>query len=236
MWKLLDLKTRSYQILFNRRQFSRNHNYVSVKCVDRLHVTVNCQASDQTPRTVLVEYADQDREVTTSAARYRLKNFRGRHDNRSRIPAAPMPPPTHIVTIPYRPLRRSNSRRMLAVSFAPVQPSGWPRAIAPPLTLTFSGSSPNVLITASDCAANASFNSITSMSASVSPASFKTFGIANTGPIPISSGGQPAVAYATKRAIGLAPNARARESDMTIAAAAPSDICDALPAVIVPFM
>jgi len=33
----------------------------------------------------------------------------------------------------------------------------------------------------------------------------------------------------------FAPNARARESDITTAAAAPSDICDALPAVIVPF-
>ena len=51
-----------------------------------------------------------------------------------------MPPPTHIVTIPYRPLRRSSSRRMLAVNFAPVHPSGWPKAIAPPLTFTFSGS------------------------------------------------------------------------------------------------
>src|ERR1043166_4736376 len=108
-----------------------------------------------------------------------------------------MPPPTHIVTIPYRPLRRSSSRRMLAVSFAPVQPSGWPNAIAPPLTFTLSGSSPNVLITASDWAANASFNSITSMSFNVSPASCNAFGIANTGPMPISSGGQPAVAYAT---------------------------------------
>ena len=37
------------------------------------------------------------------------------------------------------------------------------------------------------------------------------------------------------QAIGFAPNARACESDITIAAAAPSDICDALPAVIVPF-
>jgi len=38
------------------------------------------------------------------------------------IPAAPIPPPTHIVTIPYLPLRRFSSRMMLAVSFAPVHP------------------------------------------------------------------------------------------------------------------
>ena len=48
-----------------------------------------------------------------------------------------MPPPTHIVTIPYRALRRCSSLMIVAVSFAPVQPSGWPSAIAPPLTLTF---------------------------------------------------------------------------------------------------
>src|SRR6266550_4196459 len=123
---------------------------------------------------------------------------------------------------------------ILAVNFAPVQPSGWPKAIAPPLTLTLSGSNPSVLITASDWAAKASFNSITSISARVRPASLRALGIANTGPIPISSGGQPAVAYATNRAIGLAPSSFARESDITIAAAAPSDICEALPAVIVP--
>ena len=37
-----------------------------------------------------------------------------------------MPPPTHIVTIPYRALRRCSSLMIVAVSFAPVQPSGWP--------------------------------------------------------------------------------------------------------------
>ena len=44
------------------------------------------------------------------------------------------------------------------------------------------------LITASDWAAKASFNSITSMSLSFRPASFNAFGIAKTGPSPISSG------------------------------------------------
>ena len=53
--------------------------------------------------------------------------------------------------------------------------------------------------------------------------------------MPISSGGHPAVAYATNRAIGFTPKLFARSADITIAAAAPSDICDALPAVIVPF-
>ena len=56
----------------------------------------------------------------------------------SKIPAAPCPPPTHIVTMPYRASRRFISRRMVAVSLAPVHPSGWPSAMAPPLTLTLS--------------------------------------------------------------------------------------------------
>src|SRR5689334_5858987 len=60
--------------------------------------------------------------------------------SRSRIPAAPIPPPIHIVTMPYRALRRCNSRRIVAVNFAPVQPSGCPRAIAPPFGLTREGS------------------------------------------------------------------------------------------------
>jgi hypothetical protein len=44
--------------------------------------------------------------------------------SRSKIPAAPMPPPMHMVTMPYRAFRRCNSRKIVAVSFAPVHPSG----------------------------------------------------------------------------------------------------------------
>ena len=62
------------------------------------------------------------------------------------------------------PLRRLSSRMMLAVSLAPVHPRGCPSAIAPPLALTRAGSSSPSWITASDCAAKASFNSMTSMS------------------------------------------------------------------------
>src|SRR5206468_7161401 len=58
----------------------------------------------------------------------------------SKIPAAPIPPPTHIVTMPYRDWRRFISYSRLVVSLAPVQPRGWPRAIAPPLTLSRSRS------------------------------------------------------------------------------------------------
>ena len=43
------------------------------------------------------------------------------------------------------------------------------------------------------------------MSSSVSPASFSAFGMAVTGPMPISSGKHPVAAYATSRASGLNP-------------------------------
>src|SRR5262245_26003134 len=55
-----------------------------------------------------------------------------RYCSHSNTPAAPCPPPTHIVTIPYFAPLRGISRRIVAVSFAPVHPSGWPSAIAPP--------------------------------------------------------------------------------------------------------
>ncbi len=42
---------------------------------------------------------------------------------------------------------------------APEQPSGWPRAMAPPETFTISGSSPSSRTQGTDCAAKASFSS-----------------------------------------------------------------------------
>ena len=73
-----------------------------------------------------------------------------------------------------------------------MQPSGCPRAIAPPYTLIFNGLIPNVLITASDCEANASLSSIKSILLSFKFACFSAFGTASTGPIPIILGGTPA--------------------------------------------
>ncbi len=58
--------------------------------------------------------------------------------------------------------------------------------------------------------------------------------MATTGPIPMMSGGTPATAKLTKRAIGFKPSSRAFESDMTNAMAAPSLVCDEFPAVAVP--
>src|SRR3712207_7301685 len=60
------------------------------------------------PRSTLFPYTTLFRSVLSSVfCFYSL----------SKIPAAPIPPPTHIVTSPKRPLRRSSSRRMVDVSF-----------------------------------------------------------------------------------------------------------------------
>ena len=134
-----------------------------------------------------------------------------------------------------RALRRSISRRMVAVSFAPVHPSGWPSAMAPPFTIDLlRDRGRRARITASACTAKASFSSITSMSSSLRPASASALGIATTGPMPMISGGTPPAAKLTKRAIGFRPSSRALRSDITSAAAAPSLVCEELPAVTVP--
>ena len=66
---------------------------------------------------------------------------------RSKIPAAPIPPPMHMVTSPYRARRRPSSPINVASNFAPVQPRGCPSAIAPPFGLMRAGSSPASWIT-----------------------------------------------------------------------------------------
>ena len=60
--------------------------------------------------------------------------------------AAPCPDPMHIEIIPYFLFCLLNSGNKVATYLAPVQPSGWPRAIAPPFGLTFFMSMPNLLM------------------------------------------------------------------------------------------
>ena len=49
--------------------------------------------------------------------------------------AAPIPVPIHILTIPIWP--SFSSLNSVATCLAPVQPNGWPKAIAPPRGLIF---------------------------------------------------------------------------------------------------
>ena len=132
-------------------------------------------------------------------------------------------------------MRRFISWRSEAVSLAPVHPSGWPRAIAPPFTFTLSGSSDSSRITGRDCAANASFSSTRSTRLSFIRSRFMSFGIAAIGPIPITSGATPATANPRKRAIGSTPSSFSTFPETTIATAAPSLIWEEFPAVTVPF-
>ena len=64
---------------------------------------------------------------------------------------------------------RSSSWSAVVISRAPVQPTGWPRAMAPPLGLTVSGSGDSSRCQASTTEANASLISTVSMSAMVRP-------------------------------------------------------------------
>ena len=58
------------------------------------------------------------------------------------IVAFACPPPSHMVCRPYRPPVRSSSCSNLVIRIAPVAPSGWPSAIAPPFGLVLLNDAP----------------------------------------------------------------------------------------------
>src|SRR5579862_12615 len=62
---------------------------------------------------------------------------------RSMIVAVPMPAPMHSVIKAVAASRRSSSSSTVPRIIAPVAPSGWPMAMAPPLTLTLAASRSN---------------------------------------------------------------------------------------------
>ncbi len=66
-----------------------------------------------------------------------------RDQTRSMIVAVPMPPPMQrVMSAVLLPVRSSSSSAVPRI-MAPVAPSGWPMAMAPPLTLTLFGSTSN---------------------------------------------------------------------------------------------
>ncbi|MNY59458.1 hypothetical protein D3C86_1959130 [compost metagenome] len=77
---------------------------------------------------------------------------------------------------------------------APDMPNGWPMAMAPPLTLRRSLGMPSTSRQWITWQAKASLISHRPMSATVRPKRLSSLGTANTGPMPISSGAQPATA------------------------------------------
>src|SRR5262249_5083279 len=154
----------------------------------------------------------------------------GHAHTRSMMVAVPMPAPMHSVTSAVSRLLRSSSSIAVPRIMAPVAPSGWPIAIAPPLTLTFLGSSLNACRKRSTSAAKASLTSIRSMFLSVILARLSTFSVTSIGPVSISAGSEPMLAKARILARGLSPAARPASLLPTSTAAAPSTMPDELPA------
>src|SRR4029077_10538047 len=106
------------------------------------------------------------------------------HHTASRIVVIPWPPPMHWLERANFLPSRFRIWAALPVMRAPVAPSGWPMAVAPPSRLVLAQSIFRSSIQASACTAKASFSSMTSISPIVRPARFRAFCVAATGPIP----------------------------------------------------
>src|SRR5437016_14502423 len=126
MLVFLHLKATCDQFRLNRRQFRRCDDNVCVCREHRCHVTIDGQTANETPLSMAIQNLDQQSEIATAAIRNRFEYFSCGHfgvrrpvatfsleltrkavtshrtpnQSLSNIPAAPMPPPTHIVTMP----------------------------------------------------------------------------------------------------------------------------------------
>src|SRR5271154_1127307 len=107
-------------------------------------------------------------------------------------PAIPCPVPIHILVTRTLLFVLLATLKIVQICLAPVAPRGCPRAIAPPIGLTFAWSSPNTFKQYTAIDANASLISKMSMSSFVSWNLLRSFGIATEGPIPMMRGGTPA--------------------------------------------
>ena len=108
--------------------------------------------------------------VVMWARRHKAGGSLFRSYTRSYIVAIPCPAPMHMVARPnLAPLSIIVWISVVEMR-APLAPSGWPMAMAPPRTLTLFMSAFNNLMTLNVCAAKASLISIRSMSASLRPA------------------------------------------------------------------
>src|SRR5690554_405977 len=111
--------------------------------------------------------------------------------------AVASPPPMHSDATPR--LRPRCLRALIRVMMIrePDEPIGWPRAQAPPCTLTFSAGNFNSLMAARVTTAKASLISNRSTSSNVQPAFFSTFSIEPIGAGVNSAGKRAWVAWAT---------------------------------------
>ena len=146
LWAQIRLSVDTFmQTLFRQGAFagSTPQQAYSVKC-DAETTTPTDQANGVV--NVVVGFAPlaPAEFVVIQMAIGRAVGFPSAHDMsrliRSMMIAGAMPPPAHIVTNPRCKPRRSSSSSTVPISIAPVAPIGWPSAIEPPLTLTFSRS------------------------------------------------------------------------------------------------
>ena len=120
------------------------------------------------------------------------------------------------------------------MSFAPLHPSGWPRAMAPPFTLTFSWGTPCSAIQAMGTGAKASLHSKRSMSSIDMPDFSRAYAVAGMGPVSMKIGSSPRTLMWWMRARGVRPWSATACSEATSRAAAPSLVWLASAAVIRP--
>jgi len=149
------------------------------------------------------------------------------HPHNSNSPAAPCPPPMHMVTTPYRFFAALHLVGERADQARPGHAERMADRDRPAVDVQLGRSMPNRVAQYTTCTANASFSSHRSMSSTFSPCRLSSLGTANTGPMPISSGSHPATANPRKATFGLTPSASARSRGLSSAADAPSDSCEA---------
>src|SRR5690606_7439328 len=154
------------------------------------------------------------------------------HQPTSTRTAWPCPTPMQAVATPSPPPRRRSSRHRSTTTRGNEAPSGWPIAMAPPLTFTRSrsiGGRPSSVDRT--IAAKASLTSHRSMSVWRSPARSSSFATAGTGATLNRSGSTATVALPRTRPSGATPSRSATSLVPTRAASAPSLIGEELPAV-----
>ena len=117
---------------------------------------------------------------------------------------------------------------------APEAPMGWPRAQAPPLTLSFSCGMPRSRMAIMATTAKASLTSKRSTSSTLQPARSRACRMAGTGAVVKSPGSWAWAPWPAMRATGVRPRRSAVEARISTRAAAPSEIEEALAAVIAP--
>mmetsp|Transcript_49442 Transcript_49442/g.128977 ORF Transcript_49442/g.128977 Transcript_49442/m.128977 type:complete len:283 (+) Transcript_49442:339-1187(+) len=144
------------------------------------------------------------------------------------------PPPLQMPAAPTLPPFCWSTWSSVTTIRAPLAPIGCPRATAPPLTLTFSGSRLSSRLLATETTEKASLISKKLTSSRLMPACAAATGRALAGAVVNHSGSCSASPYPRTVASTLQPCFSAAARDISTMHAAPSEIVEALAAVTVP--